>query len=194
MGKGLCGGRIVIKPPQAFRSPPQDNIIVGNTVMYGATAGESYFRGVAGERFCVRNSGASAVVEGVGDHGCEYMTGGTVVVLGQTGRNFAAGMSGGVAYVLDEDGLFGKRCNLSMVALEKVEPADKPSAVQHLGQPDETILRGLIEKHAAYTGSTLAQALLKDWSTTRSKFVKVMPNEYKRALTEMAAAVRKEAA
>ena len=194
VGKGLCGGRIVIKPPQAFRSPPQDNIIVGNTVMYGATAGESYFRGVAGERFCVRNSGASAVVEGVGDHGCEYMTGGTVVVLGQTGRNFAAGMSGGVAYVLDEDGLFGKRCNLSMVALEKVEPADKPSAVQHLGQPDETILRGLIEKHAAYTGSTLAQALLKDWSTTRSKFVKVMPNEYKRALTEIAAAVRKEAA
>jgi glutamate synthase (NADPH) large chain len=124
VGKGLCGGRIVIKPPAAFSAKPSENIIVGNTVMYGATTGESYFRGVAGERFCVRNSGASAVVEGVGDHGCEYMTGGTVVVLGQTGRNFAAGMSGGVAYVLDEDGLFGKRCNLAMVSLEKVEPAE----------------------------------------------------------------------
>jgi glutamate synthase (NADPH/NADH) large chain len=194
VGKGLCGGRIVIKPPQAFRSPPQDNIIVGNTVMYGATTGESYFRGVAGERFCVRNSGASAVVEGVGDHGCEYMTGGTVVVLGQTGRNFAAGMSGGVAYVLDVDGLFAKRCNLSMVTLEKVESADKPAQVQHLGQPDEAILRGLIEKHVAYTGSEYAQELLQNWTTTRGKFVKVMPNEYKRALAEMAIAAQKQAA
>jgi glutamate synthase (NADPH/NADH) large chain len=196
VGKGLCGGRIVIKPPQAFRGNPQENIIVGNTVMYGATTGESYFRGVAGERFCVRNSGASAVVEGVGDHGCEYMTGGTVVVLGQTGRNFAAGMSGGVAYVLDEDGLFSQRCNLSMVALEKIEAADKLPAdpIQHLGQPDEVILRGLIEKHAAYSGSELAKSLLADWNNARGKFVKVMPGEYKRALTEMAAAAQKKAA
>ena len=196
VGKGLCGGRIVIKPPQAFRGVPQENIIVGNTVMYGATSGESYFRGVAGERFCVRNSGASAVVEGVGDHGCEYMTGGTVVVLGQTGRNFAAGMSGGVAYVLDEDGLFNQRCNLSMVALEKVEAADKIPAnpIQHGGQPDEVILRGLIEKHATYTGSELARSLLADWSNTLGKFIKVMPHEYKRALTEMAAAAQKKAA
>ncbi|MFM9913031.1 MAG: glutamate synthase large subunit [Methylophilaceae bacterium] len=196
VGKGLCGGRIIIKPPQSFRGIPQENIIVGNTVMYGATTGESYFRGVAGERFCVRNSGASAVVEGVGDHGCEYMTGGTVVVLGQTGRNFAAGMSGGVAYVLDEDGLFNQRCNLSMVALEKVEAADKIPAnpIQHLGQPDETLLRGLIEKHAAYSGSELAKSLLADWNNSRNKFVKVMPIEYKRALTEMAEAAQKKAA
>jgi len=196
VGKGLCGGRIVIKPPQAFRGEAAENIIVGNTVMYGATTGESYFRGVAGERFCVRNSGASAVVEGVGDHGCEYMTGGTVVVLGETGRNFAAGMSGGVAYVLDEDGLFGKRCNLSMVALEKVEPADKlqGSNLQHLGQPDEVILRALLEKHAIYTGSSRARAMLDHWNDYRGKFVKVMPHEYKRALTEMAAAAQKEAA
>jgi glutamate synthase (NADPH/NADH) large chain len=194
VGKSLCGGRIVIKPPLAFRGLPQENIIVGNTVMYGATTGESYFHGVAGERFCVRNSGASAVVEGVGDHGCEYMTGGTVVVLGQTGRNFAAGMSGGVAYVLDVDGLFAKRCNLSMVTLEKVEPADKPIEVQHLGQADEVILKDLMEKHVKYTGSELAKALLQDWVATRSRFVKVMPNEYKRALAEIAAAGQKKAA
>ena len=188
VGKGLCGGRIVIRPPAAFGATPSENIIVGNTVMYGATTGESYFRGVAGERFCVRNSGASAVVEGVGDHGCEYMTGGTVVVLGQTGRNFAAGMSGGVAYVLDEDGLFGKRCNLSMVSLEKVEPADAVgnSATQHKGQADEVTLKGLIEKHAAYTGSVSARTILDNWNEYRGKFVKVMPNEYKRALIEMA--------
>ena len=196
VGKGLCGGRIVIKPPQAFRGQPHDNIIVGNTVMYGATSGESYFRGVAGERFCVRNSGASAVVEGVGNHGCEYMTGGTVVVLGQTGLNFAAGMSGGIAYVYDEDGLFGKRCNLSMVALEKVESAEKSlnAAGQHLGQADEVTLKGLIEKHAAYTGSTRAQAILSDWNNARGKFVKVLPHEYKRVLDARAAAAQKEAA
>jgi glutamate synthase (NADPH/NADH) large chain len=188
VGKGLCGGRIVIKPPLAFNAKPSENIIVGNTVMYGATAGESYFRGVAGERFCVRNSGASAVVEGVGDHGCEYMTGGTVVVLGLTGRNFAAGMSGGVAYVFDEDGLFGKRCNLSMVSLEKVEPADSVSnsAAQHKGQADEVTLKDLIAKHAAYTGSVGARTMLDNWNEYRGKFVKVMPNEYKRALIEMA--------
>jgi len=188
VGKGLCGGRIVIKPPQAFRGVAHDNIIVGNTVMYGATSGESYFNGVAGERFCVRNSGASAVVEGVGNHGCEYMTGGTVVVLGQTGLNFAAGMSGGVAYVLDEDGLFAKRCNLGMVSLEKVEHVDNVAedAVHHLDQPDEIILKALIEKHAAYTGSARAITILANWDEYRGKFVKVMPNEYKRALIELA--------
>jgi len=187
VGKGLCGGRIVIKPPQAFRGEPHENIIVGNTVMYGATSGESFFRGVAGERFCVRNSGASAVVEGVGNHGCEYMTGGTVVVLGQTGLNFAAGMSGGVAYVLDEDGLFSKRCNLGMVSLEKVEHVDNlaEDAVHHLDQPDEITLKLLIEKHAAYTGSARAITILANWDEYRGKFVKVMPNEYKRALIEL---------
>jgi glutamate synthase (NADPH/NADH) large chain len=195
VGKGLCGGRIIIKPPVAFGGLAHENIIVGNTVMYGATTGESYFRGVAGERFCVRNSGATAVVEGVGNHGCEYMTGGTVVVLGVTGQNFAAGMSGGVAYVYDEDGLFAKRCNMSMVALEKVEAADAAvGKVQHLNQPDEVTLKTLIEKHANYTGSVRAQALLADWATSRSKFVKVMPIEYKRALTELAAASAKQAA
>ncbi|HZV63004.1 MAG TPA: glutamate synthase large subunit [Methylophilaceae bacterium] len=188
VGKGLCGGRIVIKPPKAFRGVPSDNIIVGNTVMYGATTGESYFSGVAGERFCVRNSGASAVVEGVGDHGCEYMTGGTVVVLGQTGRNFAAGMSGGVAYVLDEDGNFAQRCNLTMVSLEKIESSDNlpENAVHHLDQPDEITLKSLIQKHAAYTGSERAKSILQHWNEYRSKFVKVMPNEYKRALAELA--------
>ncbi len=196
VGKGLCGGRIVIKPPKAFRGVPQENIIAGNTVMYGATTGESYFNGVAGERFCVRNSGAMAVVEGVGNHGCEYMTGGTVAVLGETGLNFAAGMSGGVAYVLDEDGLFGKRCNLSMVALEKVESADKCINVagEHLGQPDEITLKGMLEKHAAYTGSERAQAILADWDNYRGKFVKVLPLEYKRVLDARAAAAQKEAA
>jgi glutamate synthase (NADPH/NADH) large chain len=195
VGKGLCGGRIIIKPPVAFGGLAHENIIVGNTVMYGATTGESYFRGVAGERFCVRNSGATAVVEGVGNHGCEYMTGGTVVVLGVTGQNFAAGMSGGVAYVYDEDGLFAKRCNMSMVALEKVEAADAAvGKVQHLNQPDEVTIKTLIEKHANYTGSVRAQALLADWAASRSKFVKVMPIEYKRALTELAAATAKQAA
>jgi len=195
VGKGLCGGRIFIKPPATFRGIAHENIIVGNTVMYGATTGESYFRGVAGERFCVRNSGASAVVEGVGNHGCEYMTGGTVVVLGLTGQNFAAGMSGGVAYVYDEDGLFSKRCNMSMVALEKVESADASiGKVHHLDQPDEVILKTLIENHAKYTGSIRADELLANWEASRAKFVKVMPNEYKRALTELAEAASKEAA
>jgi glutamate synthase (NADPH/NADH) large chain len=188
VGKGLCGGRIVIKPPKAFRGISHENIIVGNTVMFGATTGESYFSGVAGERFCVRNSGATAVVEGVGNHGCEYMTGGTVVVLGVTGQNFAAGMSGGVAYVYDEDGLFAKRCNMGMVSLEKVEHVDNVAAdaVHHLNQPDEVTLLALINKHVEYTGSERAKALLADWDNARAKFVKVMPNEYKRALIELA--------
>ncbi|MEK9824885.1 MAG: glutamate synthase-related protein, partial [Methylotenera sp.] len=195
VGKGLCGGRIVIKPPTSFRGISHQNIIVGNAVMYGATTGESYFSGVAGERFCVRNSGATAVVEGVGNHGCEYMTGGTVVVLGNTGQNFAAGMSGGVAYVYDEDGKFAKRCNMNMVALEKVEPADSAvGKIQHLNQPDEVTLKTLVENHANYTGSKRAQEILANWETARAKFVKVMPNEYKRALTELAAAASKEAA
>ncbi len=188
VGKGLCGGRIVIKPPAAFRGIPHENIIIGNTVMYGATTGEAYFNGVAGERFCVRNSGASAVVEGVGNHGCEYMTGGTVVVLGVTGQNFAAGMSGGVAYVYDEDGLFAKRCNMGMVSLEKVKHVDHVAAdeVHHLDQPDEITLLALIKNHANYTNSEHAKAILADWEHARGKFVKVMPNEYKRALIELA--------
>ncbi|MES2500734.1 MAG: glutamate synthase large subunit [Pseudomonadota bacterium] len=187
VGKGLCGGRIIIKPPAAFRGIAHENIIIGNTVMYGATTGESYFRGVAGERFCVRNSGASAVVEGVGNHGCEYMTGGTVVVLGVTGQNFAAGMSGGVAYVYDEDGMFANRCNMTMVALEKVETAEScVGKIHHLDQPDELTLKNLIENHAKYTGSVRAINILADWSSYRTKFVKVMPNEYKRALIEIA--------
>ena len=195
VGKGLCGGRIIIKPPVTFRGISHENIIVGNTVMYGATTGESYLRGVAGERFCVRNSGASAVVEGVGNHGCEYMTGGTVVVLGLTGQNFAAGMSGGVAYVYDEDGMFAKRCNMSMVALEKVEQAEADvGKVQHLNQANEVTLKTLIENHAKYTGSERAKMLLASWATYRAKFVKVMPIEYKRALTELAAASAKQAA
>ncbi len=188
VGKGLCGGRIVIKRPDAFKGIAHENIIIGNTVMYGATTGEAYFNGVAGERFCVRNSGASAVVEGVGNHGCEYMTGGTVVVLGLTGQNFAAGMSGGVAYVYDEDGLFAKRCNMGMVSLEKIEHhANVASdAVHHLDQPDEITLQALINNHANYTNSERAKAILADWEHARGKFVKVMPNEYKRALIELA--------
>jgi glutamate synthase (NADPH/NADH) large chain len=195
VAKGLCGGRVVIKPPKTFNAKSHENIIVGNTVMYGATTGESYFSGVAGERFCVRNSGASAVVEGVGNHGCEYMTGGTVVVLGNTGQNFAAGMSGGVAYVYDEDGLFEKRCNPSMVSLEKVETQQaQPKAPQHLNQPDEVILKTLIEKHVKYTDSERAKFILSNWDKVRPRFIKVMPNEYKRALNELHASITKEVA
>ncbi|HPR08557.1 MAG TPA: glutamate synthase subunit alpha, partial [Denitromonas sp.] len=179
-----------------------ENIIIGNTVLYGAIEGEAFFAGVGGERFAVRNSGTTAVVEGVGDHGCEYMTGGTVVVLGETGRNFAAGMSGGVAYVFDEDGSFAGRCNMAQVALEPVEEefaARKGTEegddleshgrvdVRHLGLADEAILKGLIEKHAQYTGSATAKRVLEHWSSYRAKFVKVMPHEYRRALAEMAA-------
>jgi glutamate synthase (NADPH/NADH) large chain len=196
VGKGLSGGRIIIKPSPDFRGDTQQNIICGNTVMYGATEGESFFAGVGGERFCVRNSGGTAVVEGVGDHGCEYMTGGTVVVLGMTGRNFAAGMSGGIAYVLDEDGSFKGRCNLAQVALEKVLPANRHAAGEplHCGEADETQLKELITRHAEYTGSQTAKAILANWDACREKFVKVYPHEYKRALTEMAAAAQKEAA
>jgi len=189
-GKGLSGGRIVIRPSPDFGGSPHDNIIVGNTVMYGATAGQAFFAGVAGERFAVRLSGASAVVEGTGDHGCEYMTGGTAVVLGKTGRNFAAGMSGGVAYVYDEDGQFAKRCNLSMVTLGKVLPADEQRAASapgtwHQGQTDEEQLRRLLDDHLRWTGSRRARELLDHWAATRQKFVKVMPVDYQRALEQM---------
>ncbi len=196
VGKGLSGGRIIVKPPQAFKGAPTENIIVGNTVLYGATEGEVYCRGVAGERFCVRNSGAQAVVEGAGDHCCEYMTGGTVVVLGATGRNFAAGMSGGIAYVLDEEGAFAKRCNLSMVALEKVQPAGAQSGdpLLHRGEADETQLKRMIERHAEVTDSETARRILADWDRYRTKFVKVFPHEYRRALAEMAAANARKAA
>ncbi len=201
VGKALSGGRIIVRPSPAFTGQTQSNIIVGNTVLYGAIEGEAFFAGVAGERFAVRNSGATVVVEGVGDHGCEYMTGGSVVVLGMTGRNFAAGMSGGVAYVLDEDGSFESRCNMAQVALEPVEEeiaarqgsdsGDELEShgqvdVRHLGMVDEVLLKGLIEKHAKYTGSLQARKILKDWAAYRVRFVKVMPHEYRRALTEMA--------
>ncbi|MFZ9670603.1 MAG: glutamate synthase-related protein [Burkholderiaceae bacterium] len=191
-GKGMSGGRIVVRPSIEFRGVAHDNIIVGNTVLYGATSGEAFFRGVAGERFAVRLSGATTVVEGTGDHGCEYMTGGTVVVLGQTGRNFAAGMSGGVAYVYDEDGHFADRCNTAMVSLDKVlsdsEQRDTmDQGIWHQGMTDEQQLRKLIEDHHRWTGSVRARELLDHWATARTKFVKVFPNEYRRALGEMAA-------
>ena len=189
-GKGLSGGRVVVRPSIEFRGDATKNIIVGNTVLYGATSGEAFFRGVAGERFAVRLSGATAVVEGTGDHGCEYMTGGTVAVLGRTGRNFAAGMSGGVAYVYDEDGQFAKRCNTAMVALERVVTAEEQLAAGgalHRGQADEVQLRKLVEDHHRWTGSLRAREILDHWAASRAKFVKVFPHEYKRALTELAA-------
>jgi glutamate synthase (NADPH/NADH) large chain len=198
-GKGLSGGRIMVQPSPKFRGESTQNIITGNVVLYGAIAGEAYFRGVAGERFAVRNSGAHAVVEGVGDHGCEYMTGGTIVALGKTGRNFAAGMSGGIAYVLDEDGEFSKYCNLSMVDLEPVLSDQEQSArisrdLWHMAETDEVILKRLIENHVRYTGSTRAQAILEQWANFRLRFVKVFPKEYRRALTELAAHGSKVAA
>ncbi|MGC9162010.1 MAG: glutamate synthase-related protein, partial [Thiomonas sp.] len=198
-GKGLSGGRIVVRPSLDFRGEAPSNIIVGNTVLYGAIDGEAFFRGVAGERFAVRNSGATAVVEGTGDHGCEYMTGGTVVVLGETGRNFAAGMSGGVAYVYDVDGLFAKRCNTAMVALDKVlsaaeQKAQIAEALWHRGQTDEAQLRKLLQEHLRWTGSQRARELLDNWEQARSRFVKVFPHEYKRALGELAAKREAQAA
>jgi glutamate synthase (NADPH/NADH) large chain len=201
-GKGLSGGRIIVYPPAETPIAADENIIIGNTVLYGAIEGEVFFSGVAGERFCVRNSGATAVVEGVGDHGCEYMTGGCVVVLGDTGRNFAAGMSGGVAYVLDEDGMFEKRCNLAMVELEPIsDEAEALESIDHQGgdmethglvdlmhdlsSRDEQRLRLLIEKHRQLTGSAKAAAILDNWENYRSRFVKVMPVEYRKALQKM---------
>ena len=189
-GKGLSGGRVVVRPSIDFRGEATRNIIIGNTALYGATTGEAFFSGVAGERFAVRLSGATAVVEGTGDHGCEYMTGGTVAVLGKTGRNFAAGMSGGVAYVYDEDGQFASRCNTSMVALDKVLSTQEQEAtidqgLWHRGQTDEAQLRSLLEAHNRWTGSKRARELLDNWDATRAKFVKVFPVDYKRALGEI---------
>jgi glutamate synthase (NADPH/NADH) large chain len=204
VGKGLSGGTLILYPPAASLLARERSIIVGNTVLYGATSGECYFSGVAGERFAVRNSGAVAVVEGVGAHGCEYMTGGAVVVLGEAGRNFAAGMSGGVAYVLDEHGDFAQRCNLAMVELEPVPAEDAAldeaerrggdleahglvDVSHHLSRGDARYLRRLIERHAALTGSPKAREILTDWAGFRPRFVKIMPIEYRRALQLMEA-------
>lgn len=202
VGKGLSGGKIIVRPPEVSKIVPEKSIIVGNTVLYGATEGEAYFHGVAGERFAVRNSGAIAVVEGVGDHGCEYMTGGVIVVIGPTGRNFAAGMSGGVAYVLDEDGTFTTRCNMAMVDLEPVAGEDEMlerlhhhgGDIEHKGRVDivadmsghdDERLYQMISNHVSYTGSARGKEILDDWESFRPKFVKVMPVEYRRALREM---------
>ncbi len=174
LGKGLSGGKIIVYPPREATFVPEENILVGNVVLYGATSGEAYFRGVAGERFAVRNSGAHTVVEGVGDHGCEYMTGGRVVVIGETGRNFAAGMSGGVAYVLDEAGDFRIRCNLGMVDVEPL-----------VADEDVREVRELLRRHVRYTRSTVAERILARWGKTQLEFVKVMPRDYKRALNAM---------
>jgi glutamate synthase (NADPH/NADH) large chain len=203
VGKGLSGGRLVIYPPkQSGIAKAEENIIVGNTVLYGAIKGECYFRGVAGERFGVRNSGATAVVEGLGDHGCEYMTGGVVVCIGSTGRNFAAGMSGGIAYVLDQDGTFEQRCNLAQVELEPIkEEDDALEALDHQGGDleghgrvdvshdmtrfDAIRLRQLLENHLHYTNSDVARRILDNWNEELPNFVKVMPVDYRRALEEM---------
>jgi glutamate synthase (NADPH/NADH) large chain/glutamate synthase (ferredoxin) len=175
-GKGLSGGVLAVMPPEQASYQAEENVIVGNTVLYGATAGRAFFRGLAGERFAVRNSGASAVVEGVGDHGCEYMTGGRVVVLGATGRNFAAGMSGGVAYVLDDDGTFAQRCNMELVGFDEISEADAAE------------LHDIVEEHHLRTQSTVAAGLLREWDAALSRFVKVMPHDYKRAMTDLAEA------
>ena len=199
VGKGLSGGRVIIYPQAQSSLVPEDNIIVGNTVLYGAIAGECYFRGVAGERFAVRNSGVTAIVEGVGDHGCEYMTGGCVVVLGQIGSNFAAGMSGGIAYVLDEIGDFEKRCNTAMVDIERITPdqdADGPNDINDiLADPlgsDEARLRFLIERHATFTQSQRARKILNSWNTYLPQFVKVMPVDYRRAMLDAQAAAEQD--
>jgi glutamate synthase (ferredoxin) len=171
-GKGLSAGRVVVYPPKTATFAPEDNIIVGNVSLYGATGGEVFLRGLAGERFCVRNSGVTAVVEGVGDHGCEYMTKGLVVVLGKTGRNFAAGMSGGMAYVLDEDGTFEKHCNKSSVELEPLDDADVAT------------VRGLIQRHFDYTHSQAAWRVLSGWKDAVKNFIKVIPVEYRAVLAK----------
>ncbi|HEV8613396.1 MAG TPA: hypothetical protein VGQ73_07785, partial [Gemmatimonadales bacterium] len=180
LGKGLSGGKLIVYPPRQATFVPEENILVGNVVLYGATAGEAYFRGVAGERFAVRNSGAYTVVEGAGDHGCEYMTGGRVVVLGRTGRNFAAGMSGGIAYVLDEAGDFPVRCNLGMVDLELLKEEE-----------DVEEVKDLLTRHMRYTGSTVAERVLLDWEECQRRFYKVLPKDYKRALAAIKTAKEK---
>ncbi|MFI4949191.1 MAG: glutamate synthase subunit alpha, partial [Alphaproteobacteria bacterium] len=208
-GKGLSGGRLIVRqPPEATREPTE-NIIIGNTVLYGAIAGEAYFEGVAGERFAVRNSGAVAVVEGTGDHGCEYMTGGVVVVLGETGRNFAAGMSGGIAYVYDPKRRFASLCNQAGVDLEGLgtddgDPDDVGRPRQRalsvvdsgMGDPlrfDAARLRILVERHHLFTGSARARLLLENWQKTLAAFVKVTPKDYRRALLELKAEREAEA-
>jgi glutamate synthase (ferredoxin) len=173
VGKGLSGGKLIVYPPKNATFVPEENILIGNVALYGATSGRAFFRGRAGERFCVRNSGAMAVVEGTGDHGCEYMTGGVAVVIGATGRNFAAGMSGGSAFVFDETGDFPSRCNLEMVDLE---PLREPE--------DLDLVRDLLIQHAGYTGSTVAARILSDWDWAVEKFIKVMPIDYRRVLEE----------
>ena len=202
VGKGLSGGRLIIYPPKECPIVAEQNIVVGNTVLYGAISGECYFRGVGGERFAVRNSGAIAVVEGVGDHCCEYMTGGVVVVLGSTGRNFAAGMSGGIAYVLDEAGDFERRCNLSMVELEPVVKEEEAlenvyhqsgdleshrlvNVMHDMTRNDANRLQTLIGRHQHYTNSSRAQEILDNWDKYLPKFVKIMPVDYRRALQQM---------
>jgi glutamate synthase domain-containing protein 3 len=174
VGKGLSGGRVIVYPPRESSFAPEENILIGNVCLYGATGGEAYFRGRAAERFCVRNSGARAVIEGVGDHGCEYMTGGRVVILGPTGRNFAAGMSGGIAYIWDRQGEFNLNCNLELVALEKIDGADEKAEV-----------KAMITKHQQFTGSTVAADALENWDTFLKQCVKVMPIDYKRVLEEL---------
>jgi glutamate synthase (ferredoxin) len=174
-GKGLSGGKVIVYPPRVSTFVPEENIIAGNVVLYGATSGELYLRGIAGERFCVRNSGATAVVEGVGDHGCEYMTGGRAIILGRTGRNFAAGMSGGIAYVLDESGEFPAHVNMYMVELEELDDAE-----------EQQFVREYIQKHFDYTNSGRAKHVLDNWDELVDRFVKVMPIDYKRALAERA--------
>jgi glutamate synthase (NADPH/NADH) large chain len=202
VGKGLSGGRVIVRQPPGTGRDPAQNIIVGNTVLYGAIAGDAYFQGVAGERFAVRNSGAVAVVEGTGDHGCEYMTGGVVVVLGETGRNFAAGMSGGIAYVHDPEGRFARLCNTAMVDLGPVTAdgeaddaeaplAEPPSVADNgMGDPlrfDAQRLRILVERHARLTGSAKARDLLADWDNAQRQFVKVTPRDYRRAMLDLRA-------
>jgi glutamate synthase (ferredoxin) len=172
-GKGLSGGKIIVFPPKRSTFDPWKNVIIGNVALYGATGGRAFFRGRAGERFCVRNSGALAVVEGTGDHGCEYMTGGVAVIIGPTGRNFAAGMSGGSAFVFDEAGDFAQRCNLEMVDLEPFADGE-----------DQSVVRDLLIQHAGYTGSSVAASLLKHWDWAVERFVKVMPVDYRRVLEE----------
>ena len=188
VGKGLSGGKLIITPPPECKiEKAEDNVIVGNTVLFGAIKGECYFNGVGGERFAVRNSGATAVVEGVGDHCCEYMTGGVVAVLGDTGRNFAAGMSGGMAYVLDANDDFEQRCNLAQVELESI-PEDggaSDSDLEDMTRFDETRLKQMLKKHLEYTGSAVAKNILDNWSDFLPKFKKVMPVDYRRALVEM---------
>ena len=173
VGKGLSGAKVIIFPTKGARFKAEENIIIGNVALYGATSGQVFINGLAGERFCVRNSGAFAVVEGIGDHGCEYMTGGQVIVLGETGRNFAAGMSGGVAYVYDIDGMFEKRLNKEMVNLYRlIECTDK----------DINLVKSTIEKHVGYTGSSRGQFLLENWNAELPKFFKVLPRDYERML------------